>query len=52
MNKNKIIHGIEKFNGDWRYICNQACGITDSKTTLNPKKVTCKNCKNILKRFE
>ena len=47
----KIIHGIEKFDGVWQYICNQACSITDEKSTLNPKEVTCKNCKRILKHL-
>lgn len=49
MKQKKIIHGIKKIDDEWHYLCIHSCNITDSKTTLNPKKVTCKNCKQILK---
>lgn len=29
---------------DFRYFCNQAVSVTDSKASLLWKKVTCKNC--------
>ena len=31
------------FEGD-KYLCNHACFITLSKSTIDEKKVTCKNC--------
>jgi len=38
---------VERADGskDIRYLCNQACGTTLSKSTTNRRDVTCKNCK-------
>ena len=33
---------------DGRYLCNKAVSITEEKTTINPVKVTCKNCNKII----
>jgi len=45
--KNKhIIHYIK--NG--YYLCIRACDITPCKSTINKKKVTCKNCLRDLKK--
>ncbi len=44
-NSKKIIHFIDK---DRNYICNKACGITESKATRWISKITCKNCMRIL----
>lgn len=44
-----IIHLL--FDRD-HYICNRACNITDSKSTRDIKKVTCKNCKKYIRKKE
>jgi len=46
MNK---IHKVMKVRGELHYLCNQACGITKGKFTIMNGRVTCKNCKKILK---
>jgi len=33
-----------------RYLCNQACGVTENKVVWQDDKVTCKNCLRKLKR--
>lgn len=35
-----------------RYLCNQACAITESKITKIKKEVTCKNCLRELEKDE
>ena len=44
MEERKIIHQGILVNGDWRYFCNQACGITKGKYTIVQENITCKNC--------
>ena len=44
--KKAIIHFVR--NG--KYLCNQAAKPTKEKSTRERKKVTCKNCKVILKK--
>jgi len=48
----KIIHaGID--NGSiLMYACNQACGITQGKIDFSWKRVTCKNCLDIIKKYD
>jgi len=33
------------------YLCNWACGVTESKLTKKKRDVTCKNCLQILNNF-
>lgn len=40
-----IIHMVRWKDRRRCYVCNQACGITKEKSTDDPHKVTCKNCK-------
>ena len=42
--ENRIIHQALAKDGKIYYLCNQACGTTDNKLTIEPDKVTCKNC--------
>ena len=44
----KIQHFAVLKDKEWRYLCNQACGTTPSKRTVDYFKVTCKNCKRTL----
>jgi len=44
MTKKEKIHYLLFVEGDPRYLCNQACGITKGKVTKNWKHITCKNC--------
>ena len=37
-------------DGEFRYLCNQACGTIEEKRTNDYFQVTCKNCKNILNK--
>ncbi len=46
---NKMHFFILKDN-NIRYLCNQACGISENKITNDYFKVTCKNCKDMLER--
>lgn len=45
-----IIHYPLKGSGRLKYLCIQACGVTSEKLTAMKEKVTCKNCKRILKK--
>ena len=44
-NLKKIIHYLDK---DRNYLCNKACGVTESKATRWISKVTCKICMRAL----
>ena len=45
-----IIHRVFLDDDDrLKYYCNQACEITDNKSTSDDKKVTCKNCIQIIR---
>ncbi|MBA7700982.1 hypothetical protein ES703_109708 [subsurface metagenome] len=46
----KIIHFEIKRDGDFRYLCNQACNTFPEKRTLDKEKVTCRNCLAKLKK--
>jgi len=39
---------IHLIDDDGRYLCNKACGTTESKSTGNSAKVTCRNCSYLI----
>lgn len=45
----KMHFGIIK-DKEWRYLCNQACGVAKEKIANDYYEVTCKNCKRILNK--
>ena len=38
-------------DGDVRYLCNQACGVTEQKKAYKKSEVTCKNCLKAIKKL-
>ena len=46
----KIVHYFILKEKKIRYLCNQACNVSEGKYTNDYFKITCKRCKDILER--